>query len=79
MLVFVIPTDLYLRGIGIFVLGSFLSSSWSPRVLETLSQRVEVLRVFALSRVYYLASILPINVTMVRKFEKEMAKFQGRF
>ena len=79
MLVFVIPTDLYLRGIGIFVLGSFLSSSWSPRVLETLSQRVEVLRVFALTRVYYVASILPINVTMVRKFEKEMAKFQGRF
>ena len=49
--------------------------SWSPRVLETLSQRVEVLKVFALSRVYYIASILPINITMVRKFEKEMGKF----
>ena len=49
--------------------------SWSPRVLETLSQRVEVLKVFALSRVYYVASILPINITMIRKFEKEMGKF----
>ena len=30
---------------------------------------------FALSRVYYVASILPINIIMVRKFEKEMGKF----
>ena len=49
--------------------------SWSSRVLDTLFQRVEVLKVFALSRVYYVASILPINKTMVKKFEKEMGKF----
>ena len=49
--------------------------SWTPRVLDTLLQRVEVLRLFALSRVYYIASILPINITMVRKFEKDMGKF----
>ena len=49
--------------------------SWSPRILETLTQRVEVLRIFALSRVYYVASILPIRVTMVKKFEKIMGKF----
>ena len=49
--------------------------SWSPRILETLSQRIEVLRLFALSRVYYVASILPIRVTLVKKFEKIMGKF----
>ena len=49
--------------------------SWSPRVLDTLTQRVEVLKVFALSRIYYVASVLPINITMVKKFEKEMGKF----
>ena len=49
--------------------------SWAPRILETLSQRVEVLRLFALSRVFYVASILPIRVTMVRKFERVMGKF----
>ena len=49
--------------------------SWSPRILDTLQQRVEVIRVFALSRVYYIASILPIRATMVKKFESLMGKF----
>ena len=49
--------------------------SWSPRILDTLIQRVEVVKVFALSRVYYVASILPINVTMVKKFEKVIGQF----
>ena len=33
------------------------------------------MRTFALSKVYYVASILPINVTMIKKFDKEMGKF----
>ena len=49
--------------------------SWSPRILETLAQRVEILKMFALARVYYVASILPIRVTMIKKFEKVMGKF----
>ena len=49
--------------------------SWSPRVLETLLQRVEVLKLFAFSRVYYVASVLPITETMAKKFEKEVGKF----
>ena len=49
--------------------------SWSPRILETLAQRVEVLKVFALARVYYVASILPIRLGMIKKFEKLMGKF----
>ena len=49
--------------------------SWSPRILDTLAQRVEVLKVFALARVYYVASILPIRLGMVKQFEKLMGKF----
>ena len=52
--------------------------SWSPRILETLNQRVEVLKMFALSRVYYVASILPLRKTMLKKFEKEMGNFLWR-
>ena len=49
--------------------------SWSSRILDTLQQRVEVIRVFALSRVYYISSILPIRSNMVKKFESIMGKF----
>jgi len=41
--------------------------SWSPRVLDTLQQRVEVIRMFGLSRVYYVASILPVTPNVVKK------------
>ena len=49
--------------------------SWSSRMLSTLQQRVEVIRVFALSRVFYIASILPIKSSMVNKFESLIGKF----
>ena len=49
--------------------------SWSSRVLDTLQQRVEVIRMFGLSRVYYVAGILPIKPGMVKKFETLMGKF----
>ena len=49
--------------------------SWSPRVLDTLQQRVEVIRMFGLSRVYYVASILPVTPNVVKKFESLMGKF----
>ena len=49
--------------------------SWSPRVLDTLQQRVEVIRIFGLSRVYYVASILPVTPNFVKKFESLMGKF----
>ena len=49
--------------------------SWSSRILDTLQQRVEVIRIFALSRVYYVAAILPIKASMVKKFESLMGKF----
>ena len=53
--------------------------SWNNRVLETLSQRIEVLRMFGLSRVYYIASILPLGTTMAKKFESLMGKFIWNF
>merc|ERR1711872_1149034 len=46
-----------------------------PRVLDTLQQRVDVIRMFGLSRVYYVASILPVSSNIVKKFESLMGKF----
>ena len=49
--------------------------AWSPRVLDSLQQRVDVIRVFGLSRVYYVASILLVPPNVVKKFESLMGKF----
>ena len=49
--------------------------SWSSRNFPSLSSRVETLKVFALSRVYYLAAILPITRVAVQKFEGVMGHF----
>ena len=48
--------------------------SWAPRILDTLQQRVEVVRLFALSRVFYVGTILPIKPSMVKKFESLIGK-----
>ena len=49
--------------------------SWSSRVLETIFQRVEVIKTFALSRIFYLASILPMPSTTVKNIEKVIGRF----
>ena len=49
--------------------------SWSSRILDTLQQRVEVIKLFALSRMYYIASILPIRPAMIKKVESLMGRF----
>ena len=49
--------------------------SWSARCLETIFQRVEVMKTFALSRIFYLASILPIPPAVAKHIEKLMGKF----
>ena len=49
--------------------------SWAPRYLPSLASRVALLKTFALSRVYYVASILPITQTYVKKFESLIRKF----
>ena len=49
--------------------------SWSSRSLETLVQRVEVVKLFALSRIFYLASILPLTKTFISKVNRVIGKF----
>ena len=49
--------------------------SWSSRQLETLVQRVEVLRIFATSKLWYKASALPLPTKFAKKFEAAMTRF----
>ena len=49
--------------------------SWSSRALTTLQQRIEIVKIFALSRTYYVASIFPLRVGYVKKFETVINKF----
>merc|ERR1711954_37592 len=53
--------------------------SWSNRILDTLQQRVEVIRIFGLSRVYYAAAVLPMKPEVVKKFESLMGKYLWNF
>ena len=53
--------------------------SWSNRILDTLQQRVEVIRIFGLSRVYYVAAVLPMKPEVVKKFESLMGKYLWTF
>ena len=53
--------------------------SWSRRVLDTLQQRVEVIRMFGLSRVYYVAAVLPMKPNVVKKFESLIGKYIWNF
>ena len=49
--------------------------SWSSRQLDTLVQRVEVLRLFATSKLWYKASALPLPVKYAKMFESAMFRF----
>ena len=49
--------------------------AWSSRFLESIFQRVEVVNTFALSRVFYIASILPLPKNMIIRMEKSIGKF----
>ena len=51
--------------------------SWSSRQLETLVQRVEVLRVFATSKLWYKASALPLPIKFAKQFEAAVVRFCG--
>ena len=43
--------------------------------MPSLASRVSDLKMYALSRVYYVGSILPVTKTMVKKFESCIGKF----
>ena len=49
--------------------------SWKARQLNTLVQRVEVLKVFACSKIWYKASALPLPPSFAKKFESLMGTF----
>ena len=49
--------------------------SWSSRVLETLHQRAEVLSIFALSKIWYRAAVLPLPERYAVQFEKHISSF----
>ena len=49
--------------------------SWSSRHLPTLSQRVMVLKTFAMSKLWYLAQVLPIPRRFVEALEREIRGF----
>jgi hypothetical protein len=49
--------------------------SWKSRQLNTLIQRVEVLRVFATSKLWYKASALPLPRKFAKSFESLMGSF----
>ena len=49
--------------------------SWSSRTLETLYQRVEVAKTFALSKLYYVAQVLPLPIKYRKRVEKNLSRF----
>ena len=49
--------------------------SWSSRTLDTLCQRVEVARTFALSKLYYVAQVLPLPNKYRKKVEQKLSSF----
>ena len=54
--------------------------SWQSRQLETLAQRVEVAKTFALSKLYYVAQVLPLPNKYRKQVESSLSKliFRGR-
>ena len=49
--------------------------SWSSRSLITIQQKIEVVKVFALTRMYYVASVLPMRAALVKKMESIIGKY----
>ena len=49
--------------------------SWQSRQLDTLSQRVQVARTFALSKLYYVAQVLPLPSEHKRRVESILSMF----
>ena len=49
--------------------------SWQSRQLETLAQRVEVAKTFALSKLYYVAQVLPLPNKYRKQVESSLSRF----
>ena len=53
--------------------------TWTSRSLDTLVQRVDVVNIFALSKIFYIASVLPLSKTVSKKFDQAIGKFLWKF
>ena len=49
--------------------------SWKGRKFDSIFHRIEVVKTFALSRIYYLAPILPLPKGTATLIEKAIGKF----
>ena len=49
--------------------------SWSSRVVDSLLQRAEIISLFALSKVWYRAQVLPLPNKFALKFEKQISEY----
>ena len=54
--------------------------AWESRTLCTMQQRVQVSKIFALSKLWYAAQVLPLPHSVVKKIESSLSSFifQGR-
>ena len=52
--------------------------SWSSRMLDTLLQRVEILKIFATSKLWYISHVLELPKGVAKQFEKEIGNFVWR-
>ena len=49
--------------------------SWESRTLTSLQQRVKVTKVFALSKLWYVAQVLPLLLAVLKKIESVLSAF----
>jgi hypothetical protein len=49
--------------------------SWQSRQLETLAQMVEIAKIFAQSKLYYVAQVLPLSVKNINKIESSLNRY----
>ena len=51
--------------------------AWQSRQLETLAQRVEMVKIFALSKLYYVAQVLPLPAKQRKRVESCLSKLSS--
>ena len=49
--------------------------SWSSRSLDTLFQRVEVAKTFAMSKLFYVAQVIPLPEKFRKRIESKLSSF----
>ena len=49
--------------------------SWSSRILDTIYKKVASVKMFAFSRLYYIASVFPVPKAMCKQIDKIVGRF----